>query len=185
MKKLYLVIAILFTMFQAQAQTVNEENYKTLKLYNFAVEGESILWQKVYEVDMSADEIRDAIKNSMFFSKVINETAGSITGEFTDLKSLYEECGFKMMSIPFAASYIHLHGKVRVDIKDNKYRVTVADLMIEPYVEPSPLPGKTFVSTMLIRKKEYKKSHKICLKIYDYTLNKTFTLKKNTSSDDW
>ena len=188
MKKILLIVIIVFTTFQSQAQKSKEKNDTLLKSCNFIEKSPyNIIWQKTYEVDMTASEITKNIKDVMFFSEIVTETDNSIVGKFENIEPMWKESGFKFSAYgAFFATKVSLSGKLIVEVKDNRYRVTITDITIVSSITNSIYNKPTNPFPYITNKKGViKKDNISSIKIYNYTFNKKFTLIKKKVNDKW
>ena len=98
----------------------NKTEYLNFKL----TEDKDLIWQKIYETDASLEDVLKFLKHNSFTSDL--ELNGStVTGRSGKTK-LSSTKGVVM------AAYQSFDVFIKIDFKDNRYRVTINDLQFDP-----------------------------------------------------
>ena len=97
---------------------------------NFSVsDSNQLFWQKVYESEMTYDDIHNELLNGGYFTDILNND-GIITCRMprttVDVKAL----GYDRGSIPIYVSITDISGFVTIQVKDGRYRVTVDNIIL-------------------------------------------------------
>ena len=171
MKRLLIILASLFasvTMMQAQ---------------NFKVESGKIFWQKVYEQDA---DIETMLVNSGKFVD-INITNGIITARIKPGK--VDINGRSLMEIPIYIRDNYMTGFVKIQQKENRYRVTVDQFVFIDMVD-SPLGQKgeeTYLEVYALKRDGSIKPYFIntAAVIIDEALTSLFTPINDFADDNW
>lgn len=86
------------------------------------IENGEIIWQKVYETNLTKEEIKSSIKAN----PILNPILDNLSGTANPVKMECEE------TIP-----IYLEGKIQffvlIQLKENRYRVTISNINIIPH----------------------------------------------------
>lgn len=95
---------------------------------NFSVADGKVYWQRVYETDMTHEEIMDVIVNSGTFSDILDGDV--ITFRVVRGKIDFKALGFSRGSVPMYAAANDVSCFVTLQIKDGKYRVTADNIIL-------------------------------------------------------
>ena len=109
---------------------------------NFFIEEGAIKWQKVFQVD--SVNVKDVVHNLLAEGhfKEIESGEGMVTCELRGLSLNYQDLGFKRMSLPIYIPNDKFSGFVTVQVKNNRYRVTVDRIITaNPRLGQGPLDG--------------------------------------------
>lgn len=115
MKKKFIVIAVLFA-----AATHSQKNIDTL--YNFKLKEGVIIWQKIYQ-DHQFKEVENQIKSNQF-TKTLTLLDSVFSGRTNNTKKRV------VKNWPYFATF-GFDGYATVEFKNNKYRVTVKDIIFD------------------------------------------------------
>jgi len=183
MKKL-LLITLLFVPFFGIAQDSRTEHL------NFTVDNnQDLVWQKIYESDVTLDELKTYFLNESFTSELkLNETkfSGQSKGKKigTSKTSQWRTLGANLFYEAF----------VSVEVKGGRYRVTLTDLKFSAVQKYNLWAGgmqnqsSTFEEYFISRRRGgFKKPAvvKNSLTLYDKEFDNIFTLKENELKEDW
>ena len=152
--------------------------------FNFLIEGKDVYWQKVYQTDLSIDELRQIINRSDHFRNIQHQDENTIVGDIekVDLEGYYKDLGFNYMSTPIYLSRSYFHAKAIIQFKEGRYRVTVRKIMQEWKID-DPFNKKGDMSNLDALKKNNTsfKRHFIThgSKILDYAFDKEFNLENS------
>ncbi len=170
------VLLILFISF-----SVNIFSQKYVdSLYNFKVDNESIIWQKVFK-NKDLDKIKTRIKTQEFTNK-LKEVDSSFSGR----SNKYNKRVVK--NSPYFATF-GFDAFLKIEFKPNKYRVTISDIVFDgPVLKVFSTEQKQDypLNLNVLRKKRIKNSKRNnnVLKKLDSILNSKFIITK-TKQDDW
>jgi len=159
---------------------------------NFKIEGSEFIWQKIYNTELTFDNIISELraKGELVIDDVNNEDS-SVSGNFSEIRPDVKGSGLKDMSTPMYASRTVMSGNFRVDYKDNRYRVTVSRVKVV-FMNQAQL-NRTVndyswlayfaVANNKIDPKFIKKGSKA----FDFTFNRMFdtSIPVLKSNDDW
>lgn len=146
MKKYVLLFAMLttVTIFPAIAQSdryvdplydmssrnnSRDPNVPTEELNNFIVSNSGLVWQRVYDIDMSSEQIEDFFK-SRGFMKLTQEDKGQLVFEINKL-NLNVKKRYSYWITPIIMNY-PMSAFVLIQCKDGKYRVTLSNITFTP-----------------------------------------------------
>ena len=170
------IVTLLFALFPLLASAQDEAL--------FSIDGNSLVWRKVYasETPLDTRAIVYNLRLSGLFKDIMFDD-GLVTCEITGLKMQYKELGYKRMSLPIYLSNDTFSGFVSVEIKPDRYRVTVARILrhndklgIVPLEDLATKEDGGFKSDFL----------QPAGRIIAFTLNKVFSaLQDNNIGDAW
>ena len=123
MKKAPTIIVLLFSplLFSQNSE---------LKLFDFILENQELIWQHVYESDLKKEELSNLYINNVLSSMSknnLNQFKDRITFEIEGDKVNIKKYGGSWGSTAIFAQYPQNYLAV-IDLKDNKYRVTVKNI---------------------------------------------------------
>jgi len=136
MKKTYLILTIYFVclcpLLAIQAETnkfySSQEKIDENSTYNFLSEDGELLWQAVYDTDMSIEDIKkNLIQKGVLI--VESETDNTITGTLKPFDISYKKQGKSSMQIQLYVRNCRFTGFVLIELKENRYRITVRDII--------------------------------------------------------
>ncbi|MDP9961268.1 hypothetical protein [Chryseobacterium lathyri] len=158
---------------------------------NFSLDNSQVQWQKVYETTLTQEEIISLAKDSGKFS-VQNGNNENFSGSISELMADYKGAGYSGMSTTFYVQNSTISGKIKIDLKEDRYRVTVSNIVLTELYNIGFGSGNNkkvpfeyyvlrnnksdFTSTFLKRDS----------KIYDYTFSNLFDFSKyKKTNNDW
>mgnify|MGYP001025968995 CR=1 FL=1 len=162
-----------------------------VKLYDFILEDDNkVTWQKIYDYNANKDSLvkilQFYLKNNLF-TRLLEKSDDGFIGQSAKVKlSIAKD---KPMASPFSAF-------IKIDVKDNKYRVYVTDIIFEG-AEVGVISGGISISSATSnsfgyyvvnnKKNDFKKSRTAMnlLNSLNDDLTSYFTIKIDTSADDW
>lgn len=163
---------------------------------NFEVQDGELIWQKVFETDLSTDQIQQQLKQKGHFkteSEDDKELHFSIPRSIID----YKGAGYKKFGSPAYLVMNDFQAFALVQIKESKYRVTVKNIVLiknEDYdtnidgvnVSLSQAGQMENLKEFAVKKtgefrNQFKKTGS---KVFNYTFNKMFEIKE-VGNDDW
>ncbi|MCF8307435.1 MAG: hypothetical protein K9I68_00345 [Bacteroidales bacterium] len=150
--------------------------------YNFEKKGNVILWQKVFNTDLTFDELVRNFKSTGYLENETVEINPSEKEFMADLKPFdpdYKGAGYSEMRAPIYIARSHFTGYLIVDYKEGKYRTTVKNFVFSQAYD-DPLTEKGEKNPL----RDYADMNfKHPAKILDYTL--TNMLKVRKEKDNW
>jgi len=93
------------------------------------VENGKLVWQKIYETELTKKQLTQNIKNSGNFKNLESNESG-IIAEITNLTLDYKGYGSSEMSTPMYIARNSLNSIVQIEFKENKYRVTIKNIKL-------------------------------------------------------
>jgi len=98
--------------------------FSTSETDNFEIENGKLIWQKVYETELTKEQLTDKIKSSGNFKNVeLNESG--IIAEINNLTLDFKGYGSSEMSTPMYIARNSVNSFVQIEFKDSKYRVSI------------------------------------------------------------
>ncbi|AQS93883.1 hypothetical protein BXQ17_07350 [Polaribacter sp. BM10] len=96
---------------------------------NFKLQGDkTLIWQKVYEVEVSKDSIVNVLKDFKSSSSFINKLEYN-NFSFSGISNYSKISDMRGMPIAVKTEF---NCFIKIDIKNNKYRITITDLKFKP-----------------------------------------------------
>lgn len=184
MKKLILLSLIIMPFINVlTAQTITDQ------IDNFTVEDKKVVWQKVFETDLSFNELTDKFKESGILENM-DISHNKVIGKTKLIKLLHNEAGFTNMGTPWYVVGYFIQPIAKIEFKDGRYRVTLTNMSLQ-LNQTSPVAGiseKDVIESFVLNRDKFKSQFtKKTSKIYDFTFNKEFDFKKsqNIADDEW
>ncbi len=182
MKRTILLMFLTTVSMNAQKVMMEHANFKLDDQLN-------AIWQKVYEKDSEdlLKDLEDTFSRKTFTKEVIF-TNGNISGPSNVLA---------VTKMPASIHSNEFTAFIKIDIKENRYRVTVSDLKFEPFdvntgnnaFSVSQSIQYTFEEiTMRDRRAQgfkMSKRNKRMLESFDYELNNVFKPKEESKDEEW
>lgn len=156
---------------------------------NFQIENGLVLWQKVYETDLTKEQLIKQIKSSGQFEN-ISENEESLSAEINQLSMDFKGYGISKISTPMYVSQSYVKAFVLIEFKDERYRVTLKNIKFaQKYEDALSKEGETTDIELYALKKRntvFKSSFlKKPSKIMDFTFQKITHFKRITKKDKW
>jgi hypothetical protein len=114
--------------------------------YNFRHNGAGIEWNQVYEYQGDINHIRSKIMNTTVFSSIYALNDSTLTGQSILIRAKYDGTESRHTGLSQTIySKGGMSGTVRIEIRENKYRVTLYNISIDPKegiqdkADPEPL----------------------------------------------
>ena len=120
MKK-YIVVLFLITI---------KSFSQTLEFNNFKYTNGNLTWQKVYTTNATTNNIVKSLKTTGII-KNITEFNNSFTGTIENLELDYRGFGKTGINTPFYIVNNYLECFILVELKENKYRVTLKEIKLK------------------------------------------------------
>src|SRR5690606_2732900 len=92
--------------------------------YNFSIQNNQIEWQKIYETNLTKNEVASILKTNGIFKNISFEE-NSITGNIEDISADYKGAGSTGMTTSIYVQNSTIAGKFQREFKEGKYRVTM------------------------------------------------------------
>lgn len=197
-KKL-LILALAFTPIMLYAQ-VNQDNVKLSPNVQDSVLGtdiilknNEIIFQKTYSSELLKSELIEKLKiylptiKNFQLSELSNQNDDQFSGKLTDYMVNYRKYGGTLMGTMIALNY-PLTANVIIQVKDNKYRVTISNFIFKG-IQVSSQSYDVALDEALTKSKRTKiQSNKTSINAANY-LNKELTdifdLKNKKKIDDF
>jgi len=170
----------LFSAFQIDAQ----------KFDLFEVENNELIWQNTYEYEGSQDSLRrhvvSMLKSKIFTQHVVRNEIG-YNGEIKHFKVDCKRYGRSYQNTPLIYWDGEWSGKFVIEVRDNRYRVTIYGLYFENKVQPTthyPIkaPRKGYYLNEVWKKgPDFKKSVLPDMALMSLALRDSFDIMKYTS----
>ena len=153
---------------------------------SFTIVNGSVIWQKVYNEGHSIENLSKNLKTGPF-TEIVSE-GDILSADMIELTLDSKGAGMRAMTTPFYISGSSLSGKVVIDIKEDRYRVTVTNMVLTQMSDVGIFKqgDKSSLESMILAKRNTKfkggftKSH---YKVFDYTFDKLFIV--TDTGDDW
>lgn len=156
---------------------------------NFQVENSEIIWQKVFETELTFEALTEKVKDSGILDKIeIGEN--KISGELKAIDADFKGAGFTEMGTPMYLSRSHFTGFTILEFKDGKYRLTLKKIILtQKYSDPLSKQGeKTNIEIFGLKggngemTNAFKKSPSL---IMNHTFLKKFDFKDSQTKKNW
>jgi len=109
---------------------------------NFQVYNSEIIWQKVFDIGFTFEELIEKVKDSGLLDK-IEIGNNKISGEFKEIDADFKGAGFTEMGTPMYLSRSHFTGFTILEFKDGKYRLTLKKIVLtQKYSDPLSKQGE-------------------------------------------
>lgn len=136
MQKLLLIIIVSCLSLATSAQWRDEDllphkerpEKSSSEALGFKLINGGIIWQYVYETDKSKDEIVKSFKDSKLF-QIEDMDSVTINGAVNNKPIEYRKYKFSSGSIPMFIPNSNCSYIVKIDVKDNRYRVTISQVI--------------------------------------------------------
>ena len=124
--------------------------YAQEELYGFKPFENDLIWQFVYETDLSPDEVKEYFMTSGKF-EFVHDNDSSIWGNSKKKQLNRESAGVGKGSLSGAYALLNypLSYFIKIDIKDGKYRVTIGNITAHPNVSLSYMGVSTNSNTQI------------------------------------
>jgi hypothetical protein len=180
MKHTFLLFISFISTLSCLGQDINPE-----KLNIKLTDDQKVIWQKIYEVEFSGDtlirNIKSLLRNNILtdqFDYEDNLFTGQINNAKLSDRSKIAVGGFT----PYTA-------RIKINIKDNKYRVTVSDIVFGGLPRGRSTYDPNTLEDLVLKNKnnEFKKNNAVLniLVVLDKDLDEYFALKKDSKDNDW
>lgn len=155
---------------------------------DFAAAEGKLIWQKVYECNMSYDEIYEALFNSGAVSD-IGMANGVITCRIPNTSIDIKGAGYSRGNVPMYMVLNDITAFVTVQCKEDRYRVTIERMELISNTDTSlgKAGERIGIETYAIKRGELSKQlHNVIAPILGRQFNNIFSLKvKSYLDDNW
>lgn len=164
-----------------------------LTLGNFSYQDNTLTWQKVFESDLTIEEMRSKAKSLPIIDNVISEDENSLTIDCKRIDHDFRALGGTEMNTSIYVSRKSSIGNVVFQFKEGRYRVTFANIILEQEYtvnagmltekegEQDPLALYALKGNRSNWRGVFtNKDHKI----FDYSYSKVFDLSSTTTMND-
>lgn len=175
-------ILLIFTVicFKSYSQNLEFENFK--------LEGGNLIWQKVYNTELSNDEIIKSFKTSGII-KDLENSDNTLIGTIGYLDLDYKGFGKTEMNTAMYISRRYFKSFVLIELKEERYRITLKEMkLVQKYSdglneegEISELKDYAVKNNNSDFRKSFKKAPS---GIMNFTFDRTFEI-KNKEKSDW
>ena len=174
------ILLILLICFKSFSQDLEFENFKN--------ENEIFTWQKVYESELTKENIVKYFKNSGLI-KDFEFSENTITGNIENIDLDFKGFGKTEMNTAMYISRSYLKSFILIELKENKYRVSLKEIkLIQKYNDGLTEEGVISELKDYAIKNNNSDFRNIFKKnssgILNFTFDKLF-LPKNKKSNDW
>lgn len=177
MKTILLIVTII--CFKSYSQDLEWENFK--------LDEGNLIWEKVYETELSSDEILKSFKISGII-KDIDTLGNSITGTIKNLDLDYKGFGKTEMNTAMYISRSYFKSFILIEMKEGRYRITLKEMkLVQKYSDGLSEEGEISELKDYAIKNSRKDFRKLFKKapsgILNFTFDKVFGIKKKKKSD--
>lgn len=174
MKKLLLIFLLIPTISFSQ-ETIN----------NFII-SDGLVWQKVFETNLSYDELTNKIKELGILNN-IEIADNKMIGQTKLIDADIQGAGFKRMSVPLYILRSLYECFALIEFKEGRYRVTLKNIiLVQKYDDPMDKEGsRSFIEDYVIKNDVFANNFIKPSEILDYTFTKSFTILPVEINDDW
>ena len=177
MRAILLILTII--CFKSYSQDLEWENFK--------LEEGNLIWEKVYETELSSDEILKSFKISGII-KDIDTLGNSITGTIKNLDLDYKGFGKTEMNTAMYISRNYFKSFILIEMKEGRYRITLKEMkLVQKYSDGLSEEGEISELKDYAVKNSRKDFRKLFKKtpsgILNFTFDKVFGIKKKKKSD--
>jgi hypothetical protein len=163
----------------------------------FELENDELIWRYTYEYPGAEDSLRREVVSmlkSKIFTQQVNRNESGYAGEIKNYQLDCKRYGRSYSNTPLIYWNGEWSGKFVVEIRDNRYRVTIYGLYFENKLQPSARypnnnPRKGFYSQEVLSKgkQHFKKSVLADMALMSLSLRDAFDIKKYTlpTSVEW
>jgi len=177
LKRLSLLVFLCFCSFLGVGQKVETQ---------FQINNGNVIWQKIYETDLSFEEFVQQFKKSGVLSE-IEITESGISGDIKRRPFDFRAAGYKSSQVAMSVISNDITGFAIIEYKDGRYRVTAKNLkMVQKTATPLGERNEMRELELYAIKKgvirnSFYNYHQA--EVMDFTLQRAFEL--NSISNDW
>jgi hypothetical protein len=152
---------------------------------DFSIDNGSVIWQKVYDTPITSESAVKMLHDGPITN--IEQHDGYLTGEIENLSLDSKGAGMKLMTTPFYISGSNYDAKVRIEIKDGRYRVSISNIILTQKTNAGIFKlGETYsLEEMVVMRGKFKKAFvKKHAQVFTFTFDKIFT-PSISSPEEW
>ncbi len=177
MKFSLIVFVLLFTT-NVYAQKISKDELNELTLDNFQINDCKIRWIKVFYIGFDSESIQTMLLSKNISNiTIVNDS--TLIGQIDKASLIGTKCSYK----DFAADPISY--KIKIDIKEGKYRVTVSDVCFHSKISNSILTLEWYGLNKECKFKSIYGFTKYLGKILECYFTDTFTITENDKTNNW
>lgn len=102
--------------------------------FNFSIQNNQIEWLKVYETNLSRNDIETILKTNGIF-KNLRFSENSVIGEIENISADYKGAGSTAMLTSFYIQNSTIAGQFQLEFKEGKYRATLNGIILKTISE--------------------------------------------------
>jgi hypothetical protein len=156
---------------------------------NFEIEDKEIVWRKVFETELTFNQLTEKLKETGLFEKIVLAEK-KLTGDIKNIEADFKGAGFSEMGTPMYIARSHYSAFAIIEFKEGKYRVTLKKIILtQKYDDGLSKQGeKTNLDTFALKatkdemKGAFKKSPSLIL---DRTFTDKFSFRETPPKEDW
>lgn len=154
---------------------------KTIEVHGWEVRNDQLIWSRIYFAGSSsvADFTKglEYLANNSSALTLSEKSKESIIGSFSNLSLRFEEYGYNLIDTPFLISRARHSGKIAVELKEGRYKVTVTDVV--SFLNTAQKEGSVYKwnEDFLDKKGQIKEEMKETMAIADMNFGEWFNMK--------
>ena len=157
--------------------------------FKFSCINNQLEWQKVYDKELTFEELTLFVKTNGHFEniEVLDEC---IIATIKNIEAEYKTLGYSELSVPMYVSRSFYSGKVVINWKPEKYRVTVKNIMLtQKYDDGLSKEGEmSSLDSFAVKKGKNLIKNSFLKKpgeIINHTFSALFLISDNENNDNW
>lgn len=155
------------------------------EINNFKIEENDLIWQKIFQSDTSMKVIDLFVSAGIIDNIIVKDN--QIMGDLKPFDADFKGAGYSEMNTPIYVARMRIKGYITVDIKVDRYRVTIKDIRLKQIYDDglSKQGEETSLSSFALKgTTDFKPAFlKAPVKIYNYSFENRIKLKMTT--DNW
>ncbi|MDO5978080.1 hypothetical protein [Flavivirga spongiicola] len=162
--------------------------FTTSKSDHFKIKNGQVIWQKVYDTDLTKKQLIEVMRTSSYFEDIIIVNEKKLTAKINQLSPDYKTYGSSYLSAPDMVSLNHVKAFTVIEFKEKQYRVTLKSIKLIEKRRDSLGKQVVDIEDEILNKDNtafkrffFKKSSKIL----DFTLQKITDFNKISEDDTW
>ncbi|MDD7886380.1 hypothetical protein [Flavivirga sp. 57AJ16] len=163
--------------------------FSASKLSNFKINNGQVIWQKVYDTDLTKEQVEETLKTSGYFENIIVVNEKKLTAKINQLSPDYKTYGSTYLSTPSMVSHNYIKAFAVIEFKERQYRVTIKSIkLVEKQSDTLGKRAVEDIEYMVLNKnnKRFKRDFfKKPSKILDFTFQKITDFNKLSEDDLW
>lgn len=152
----------------------------------FKIEQGKLQWQKVYNTDLTVDQILANVSAKGVLQEII-KTDNGFTANIQDLNLDYRALGISEWVMEIYISRSLLNAGVLVEVKDGRYRVTITNMiLVQRYTDSLTKQGEKTPIEVFSGTKNMKKGFlKRPTQVMNYSFDNVFAPSQTKLDDNW